>query len=97
MSSYVITGNEITGHIQSVTKWTSTGLLVIQNHGSNTGKPITIEIQEKIFKEGFTTKVTGSGLGLYICKKSLEEQFAQLKLKKSDENLTEFEITLLKS
>lgn len=64
---------------------------------SNNGRPISKEIQEKIFEEGFTTKASGSGLGLVICKKTLEEQFAQLKLKKSDEVSTEFEITLLKS
>lgn len=63
---------------------------------SNNGKPITKEIQEKIYEEGFTTKSAGTGLGLAICKKTLEEQFAQLKLKKSDEVSTEFEIVLLK-
>ena len=61
---------------------------------SNNGVAISKELQEKIFKEGFTTKATGSGLGLYICKKSLEEQFALLKLKKSDAISTEFEITI---
>lgn len=64
---------------------------------SNNGKPITKDLQEKIFQEGFTTKASGSGLGLVICKKTLEEQFAQLKLRKSDEESTEFEIVLLKS
>lgn len=63
---------------------------------SNNGKPVAQEIQTKIFDEGFTTKATGSGLGLGICKRSLEEQFGQLKLKKSDEKSTEFEITLPK-
>ena len=63
---------------------------------SNTGKPISKEIQKNIFDKGFTTKPTGSGLGLIICKKTLEEQFAQLTLKKSDEISTEFEIILLK-
>lgn len=63
---------------------------------SNTGKPITKEIQEKLYEEGFTTKPTGSGLGLSICKKTLEEQFAKLNFIKSDEISTEFEITLLK-
>lgn len=63
---------------------------------SNNGNPITKELQEKIFEEGVTTKKTGCGLGLAICKKTLEEQFAQLKLKKSDEASTEFEITILK-
>jgi len=64
---------------------------------SNNGRPISKEIQARIFEEGFTTKATGSGLGLVICKKTLEEQFAQLKLKKSDEFSTEFEITVLRS
>lgn len=63
---------------------------------SNNGKPISKSIQDKIFEEGFTTKPTGSGLGLVICKKTLEEQFAQLQLLKSDDDSTEFEITVLK-
>ena len=58
---------------------------------SNNGKKITNG--SEIFKEGFTTKKEGSGLGLYICKKTMEEQFGKIELKKSDENLTEFELT----
>lgn len=64
---------------------------------SNNGKAINKELQSKIFEEGFTTKSKGSGLGLVICKKTMEEQFGQLKLKQSDENLTEFELTVLRS
>lgn len=64
---------------------------------SNNGKPIVKELQEKIYDEGFTTKSTGSGLGLAICKKTLEEQFAKLKLRKSDEVSTEFEISLIRA
>lgn len=64
---------------------------------SNSGKPIAKELQEKIYEQGFTTKSTGSGLGLAICKTTLEEQFAKLKLLKSDKQSTEFEITVLKS
>lgn len=64
---------------------------------SNNGNPISKEIQEKIFEKGFSTKSTGSGLGLVICKKTLEEQSGQLKLIKSDETSTDFEITLLRS
>lgn len=63
---------------------------------SNNGSPISKEVQERIFEEGFTTKSKGSGLGLFICKKTLEEQFAQLKLTKSDEVSTEFEMTVLR-
>ena len=58
---------------------------------SNNGKKITNG--SEIFKEGFTTKKEGSGLGLYICKKTMEEQFGKIELKKSDDNLTEFELT----
>jgi signal transduction histidine kinase len=63
---------------------------------ANNGKPIDKKIQDKICEEGFTTKVTGMGLGLAICKETLKEQFGELKLKKSDEVSTEFEVTVLK-
>lgn len=59
---------------------------------SNNGLPIS-DI-EHIFDEGYTTKKTGNGLGLSICKEYLKEQNAELKLSKSTNDLTEFEITL---
>lgn len=49
---------------------------------------------EKIFNEGFTTKSTGSGLGLWICKKSIEEMNGELELSRSTEDYTEFSIKL---
>jgi signal transduction histidine kinase len=49
---------------------------------------------ERIFYEGFTTKTTGSGLGLWICKKSIEEQMGELELSRSTEDYTEFTIRL---
>lgn len=64
---------------------------------ANNGNPIPKEIQNKIFEEGFSTKASGSGLGLVICKKTLEEQYAKLELLKSDKDSTEFEITVLKN
>ncbi len=63
---------------------------------SNTGKSIEKDLQNKIFETGFTTKKTGSGLGLGICKKSIEEQKGFLRLIKSDEVSTDFEIILQK-
>ena len=61
---------------------------------SNTGKAIPQDIQSKIFNDGFTTKSSGSGIGLYVCRKTLEEQFARLELVKSDEESTDFEILI---
>ncbi len=59
---------------------------------TNNGHPINEP--EKIFDEGYTTKMTGSGLGLVICKKDIEDQFGQVRLIKSDESETEFEISM---
>ncbi len=61
---------------------------------SNNGEPISPEKQKSIFEEGFTTKQTGSGLGLHICTNNLKAQNATLKLIKSTDEKTEFEITL---
>ncbi len=61
---------------------------------SNDGKPIPLNKQNEIFTEGFTTKQTGSGLGLCICKKYLESQNASLRLVKSAKTETKFEINL---
>lgn len=53
-----------------------------------------IENPENIFEKGFTTKMTGSGLGLYICKKSIEEQLGQIKLEHTGGDYTEFVIQI---
>lgn len=58
----------------------------------NNGKPI--EAPEKIFTEGFTTKESGNGLGLAICKTNLKKMNGDLKLLKSDTVSTIFEIEL---
>ncbi len=61
---------------------------------SNNGKMIPKEKQNEIFKEGYTTKSTGCGLGLHICKTQLKMQKADLLLNKSTKTLTEFEIII---
>ncbi len=61
---------------------------------SNNGKPISQAEQKTIFNEGFTTKKTGSGLGLYICKNNLNAQGANLELAQSTPKKTEFKITI---
>lgn len=61
---------------------------------SNNGEAISKEKQKAIFEEGFTTKQTGSGLGLHICANNLKAQNAILKLIESTEEKTVFEIVL---
>ena len=59
---------------------------------SNNAKPV--ESPATIFNEGYTTKSSGNGLGLYICKKNIEDIAGKLELVKSDEQSTVFEITI---
>lgn len=61
---------------------------------SNDGKPIPKDKQQTIFNEGYTTKKTGCGLGLCICKKYLQAQNATLELVKSLKGQTQFEIKI---
>ena len=63
-------------------------LIMISNNAPGISEP------EKIFEEGFTTKKMGSGLGLWICKRSLEEQNGDLELTRSTEDYTEFTIRI---
>ena len=59
---------------------------------SNNGEEISKEKQAAIFQEGYTTKQTGSGLGLHICVNNLKAQEAVLRLNKPTPEITEFEI-----
>lgn len=59
----------------------------------NDGKPIDDSDKTKIFEDGFTTKSTGSGIGLFLCKKYLNDMNCDIKLKSSDNHCTVFEIT----
>ncbi len=61
---------------------------------ANNGTPISEDKQKEIFSEGFTTKKTGSGLGLHICQTNLKAQNATLQLTKSNKKITEFEISI---
>lgn len=58
---------------------------------NNAGKIVE---PERIFQKGFTTKSSGSGFGLSICKKSIEEQMGQLSLEHSDDKNTEFMVKM---
>ena len=61
---------------------------------SDNGCGIKKENSKKIFEEGFTSKVTGSGLGLYISKEAMQEQYGDLKLISSNKKGTTFEISI---
>ena len=61
---------------------------------SNNARPV--ENIDKIFDDGFTTKSTGSGIGLYICKTNIEEMCGKILLQKSDKESTDFCILLPK-
>lgn len=52
--------------------------------------------KDKIFEDGYTSKITGSGLGLYISKEAMKEQYGDLKLVSSTLDETVFEITVPK-
>ena len=57
---------------------------------TNNAKPV--ENPDEIFSDGFTTKPTGSGIGLYISQKNIAEMSGYLRLNKSDNISTEFEV-----
>ena len=63
---------------------------------SDNGCGIDADQQEKIFEDGYTSKMTGSGLGLYISKEAMKEQYGDLNLAHSDANGTTFEILIPK-
>lgn len=63
--------------------------IIIENNGDS----IPAELQEKIFTDGFTTKETGSGLGLILTKSMLKEQGLKLCLNQSTQETTTFIIS----
>ena len=64
--------------------------ILITNHGIK----IEENLQKQLFEKGFTTKQKGNGIGLYVCRKYIEQMNGKLTLLNSDENETTFEIDL---
>lgn len=62
-------------------------------HVANDGAPITPESQEQIFIPFFTTKPSGSGIGLSLSRQIMRAHNGMLELTKSDEECTEFTLT----
>lgn len=82
---------ETNGFVNVKTEITANNLKILI---SNNGKPILKGNEKEIFQDGFTTKKTGSGIGLYLCKKTFEEHGGSLHLAQSDNKKTVFEIIL---
>lgn len=61
----------------------------------NNGQKIPDNIKDKIFESDFTTKKSGSGLGLSICKSQLKLAGGDINLIYSNDEETLFEITLI--
>lgn len=62
----------------------------------NNGNVINEEDFEKIFIKGYTTKKQGSGLGLAVSKENMQRQNGDLRIVKSDNDETVFELELMK-
>ncbi len=76
--------------IVELSKDDSNAKISIQNHG----EPIDETTKNKIFKDGFTTRKEGFGIGLSVCRKYLAEQLGTIELTASDVEKTEFLIKL---
>lgn len=85
------------GEIRIVISTTATTLICTI---SNQGKPIPREKQERLFEKFYQTDAShatnGNGLGLATVAKIVELHNGKVKLKKSDEEETVFEVTLNK-
>ena len=66
----------------------------VQIFVKDTGEGILPEAAEKIFEMNFTTKESGNGLGLPICKTLMKEQNGELSLFMTGKKGTTFEILL---
>ena len=64
---------------------------VVIRISNNAGK---INEPQNIFKDGYTTKSSGNGLGLIICRKSIEEMYGKLELVVNTEDEVEFAVKI---
>ncbi len=82
------------GVIKISTQETDDNMLKI--YVSDNGCGIDSDNTQKIFEDGYTSKPTGSGLGLFISKNAMKEQYGDLNLVSSDKDGTTFEISVPK-
>ncbi len=67
------------------------GDFVLIRISNNAGK---IDEPQNIFKDGYTTKSSGNGLGLIICKKSIGEMYGKLELEVNTDEEVEFVVKI---
>lgn len=58
----------------------STGNNMLQIFVKDNGCGVPDDVKDKIFEKGFTSRITGNGLGLYISKSTMQEQYGDLQL-----------------
>lgn len=63
---------------------------------SDTGKGMDEEEKERIFTPYFTTKKSGTGLGLYIAQKIIKDHKGEIKIDTAENKGTTFEITFFR-
>lgn len=93
--------NLIYNAIESIKSKGKVSVSIDEKQGNNArvlikdnGTGIDKELADKIFEFGFTTKMDGNGLGLYICKSLMKEQYGDINLVDSNEQGTTFEILI---
>lgn len=65
-------------------------------HIADEGHGIQAEAQSQIFEPYFTTKATGTGLGLFVCRQLAQQELGgSIELVRSDAYGTEFRLTIL--
>ena len=82
------------GFIKISTEETDDNMLKISV--TDNGSGVDKSLADRIFEDGYTSKPSGSGLGLFISKDAMKEQYGDLKLIKSDEESTTFELSVSK-
>ena len=70
----------------------SDGTNMLKIFVKDNGTGIPDDLKDKIFEKGFTMKETGNGLGLYISKTTMQEQYGDLKLVDGYKDGAAFEI-----
>lgn len=79
--------------VRTVLEKSDTGPNMVSIHIVDEGQGIPEDAQEQIFEPYFTTKVTGTGLGLFVCRQLAQQELGgSIELVRSDAYGTEFRL-----